>query len=123
MKLFAMSTTMPITGVTTRNVATLPVESSYYIYVGIEIVALLLLFIAGLFFVLKVIGKENNGNKALKAVSFIIPIIGIILFFVNMKKDKSIALDYLKSGIIGIVVWFLMWLVMFLVAFIRFYIG
>ncbi|MDO4283041.1 MAG: hypothetical protein Q4D02_05320 [Clostridia bacterium] len=103
-----LSTSVPI--------SSLPTPVSYYIRIAIY----LIIFIIGLLFVLKRIG--NNASKALKIISYIIPIVGIILYFMNVKKDKTIALDYLKSGIAGVMIYLLIFIVFYIFFLVRVYV-
>lgn len=101
---------VPTTSVTSISSETNPLRLfilNFFYYN--TIILPIIIFIIGLIFVLKKIGNEHDINKGLKIVSFILPIIGIILYFVNAKKDKKIALIYLKASVTGIITYILMY--------------
>lgn len=49
--------------------------------------------------------KEKIKERLLKVLSFLIPIVGIILFFVKKKEFGKEARGYLKSAITGVIIW------------------
>lgn len=73
---------------------------TYFSY--LKIIGPILFFLIGIIWILK-----HEGNKLSKLLSFIIPIIGIILFFVNRKNDKEIASSYLRASIVGCITYIL----------------
>ncbi|MDO4283096.1 MAG: hypothetical protein Q4D02_05595 [Clostridia bacterium] len=115
MNLYAMSTTRP-TGMPTGSIPSIVSSDRANAYTMINIVAFLIIFIVGMFWVLKRLGKENHSNATLRGISYVLPIIGIILFFWNLKKDKQMAFDYLKSGLIGMIAYALMVLIVFILS-------
>lgn len=86
-----------------NNISSIATSQSSKILTLVTIVTYLLIFVIGLYFVIKKVGNLKDVNNTLKIISFIIPIVGIILYFVNVKNNKEKALDYLKASIIGIV--------------------
>lgn len=49
--------------------------------------------------------KEKRKERLLKTLSFLIPIVGIVLFFMKRKEFGKEARRYLKSAITGIIMW------------------
>lgn len=49
--------------------------------------------------------KGKRKERLLKVLSFLIPIVGIILFFVKKKEFGKEARGYLKSAITGVIIW------------------
>lgn len=86
-----------------NNISSIATTQNSKILTLVTIVSYLLIFVIGLYLIIKKVVKPNDTNITLKIVSFIIPIVGIILYFANMKNNKEKALDYLKASIIGIV--------------------
>ncbi len=88
---------------------------NYFYYLQFILVAVV--FVIGLMFALKRI--QNPNHKALKIVSFIIPVIGIILFFVNRKNDSEEATEYLKISLFGIITYVAMLIVFAICVYVR----
>lgn len=108
MNLYAMNAQMS----NSSNVATFEKGLSYYLSIGRNIV-MILIFVAGLLLVLKRI-KVNRKNSIVKIISFLIPILGIVMFFIYRKSDNKEAKEYLKIALTGIVTYILMFLVVFI---------
>lgn len=108
MNLYAMSAQMP----NSSNAATFEKGLSYYLSMGRNIV-MILIFIAGLLLVLKRI-KESKKDSIVKIISFLIPFVGIIMFFVYRKSDNKEAKEYLKITLTSIVTYILMFLAVFI---------
>lgn len=49
--------------------------------------------------------KGKRKERLLKVLSFLIPIVGIILFLVKKKEFRKEAREYLKSAITGVIIW------------------
>lgn len=64
-------------------------------------------------------GSKNNGN-GLAVLSFFIPVLGFILYFVLKNKDSHKAKVLLIGSISGIVVFFVINIVMYLFVIVRF---
>ncbi len=82
-----------------------------------QIIGSIVIFLIALMWVTKRINMEE---KTLKIVSFLIPIIGIIMCIIRLKENKEMAMKYLKVAIIGIVTYVLIFAFLYLVAFIGF---
>ncbi len=84
----------------------------------IKLIGSILIFLIALMWVVK---RINIEGQALKIISFIIPIIGIIMCLVKLNENKEIAMKYLKVSIVGIVTYVsivLLFVIMTYVAFI-----
>lgn len=66
----------------------------------IKLIGSILIFLIALMWVVK---RINIEGQALKIISFIIPIIGIIMCLVKLNENKEIAMKYLKVAVVGIV--------------------
>lgn len=82
-----------------------------------QIIGSIVIFLIALMWVTKRINMEE---KTLKVISFLIPIIGIIMCIIRLKENKEMAMKYLKVAIIGIVTYVLIIAFLDLVAFIGF---
>lgn len=86
-----------------NNISSIATSQNSKILTLVTIVTYLLIFVIGLYFVIKKVGNLKDANNTLKIISFIIPIVGIILYFLKLKSNKDLAICYLKAGVIGIV--------------------
>ncbi len=82
-----------------------------------QIIGSIVIFLIALMWVIKRINMEE---KTLKIVSFLIPIIGIIMCIIRLKENKEIAMKYFKVAIIGIVTYVLIIAFLDLVSYIGF---
>lgn len=82
-----------------------------------QIIGSIVIFLIALMWVTKRINMEE---KTLKVISFLIPIIGIIMCIIRLKENKEMAMKYLKVAIIGIVTYVLIIAFLDLVSFIGF---
>lgn len=82
-----------------------------------QMIGSIVIFLIALMWVTKRINMEE---KTLKIISFLIPIVGIIMCIIRLKENKEMAMKYLKVAIIGIVTYVLIFAFLYLVAFIGF---
>lgn len=82
-----------------------------------QMIGSIVIFLIALMWVTKRINMEE---KTLKVISFLIPIIGIIMCIIRLKENKEMAMKYLKVAIIGIVTYVLIIAFLDLVSFIGF---
>lgn len=66
----------------------------------IKLIGSIVIFLIALMWVIK---RINIEGQALKIISFIIPIIGIIMCLVKLNENREVAIKYLKVSIVGIV--------------------
>lgn len=97
------------------NITSMTSTSNSKMLTTLTIVLYLLVFLIGFLAVLKYVKKSSDTNNVLKILSYIVAPIGIILYFVNVKNKKDVALDYLKAGIIGIAMYLFIVLVAILI--------
>lgn len=66
----------------------------------IKLIGSIVIFLIALMWVKK---RINIEGQALKIVSFLIPIVGIIMCILKLKENREVAMKYLKVSIVGIV--------------------
>lgn len=102
MNIYAISPTeVPISD----NIETLNVFPNFF---HLKILFMIIIFVIGTFIAIKHIAKDLEENNLLKFLYFLLPIIGIIVFFVNLSKDKKKAISILKIALTGIITYALM---------------
>lgn len=87
------------------NIQTLNTFPNFF---HLKILFMIIIFVAGAFIAVKHIAKDLEENNLLKFLYFFLPIIGIIVFFISLSKDKKKAIAILKITFTGIITYTLM---------------
>ncbi len=99
MNLYAVSASLP--GSSSEILEPFPVSDFLVFLYYCRFILPIFIFIVGLALIIKHANKYEK-NKGLKVITYILPIIGIILTLVNWKKNHEKAIEYLKISLWGV---------------------